>query len=145
MGGSTRRFVRPKQLNFGMTDLRSRGLENLVKVYGDDLGFPERMKELSPEQSPFITETIDHLFAEIWDRPGLSIRDRRMLVLGVTAGLGRADLAEIQIVGALRNEELTREELGEMVLHLAFYTGWPCATAIHSAVSAAIGRVADEG
>lgn len=128
-----------------MSDLRSRGLENIVKVYGDDLGFPERMKEMPPEQAPFTTETIDHLFAEIWDRPGLSIRDRRLLVLGVTAGLGRADLAETQIVGALRNEELTREQLGEMVLQLAFYAGWPCATAINSAVSAAVARVADEG
>ena len=128
-----------------MSDLRSQGLENIVKVYGDDLGFPERMKEMPPEQAPFTTETIDHLFAEIWDRPGLSIRDRRLLVLGLTAGLGRADLAETQIVGALRNEELTREQLGEMVLQLAFYAGWPCATAINSAVSAAVARVADEG
>jgi 4-carboxymuconolactone decarboxylase len=128
-----------------MSDLRSRGLENIVKVYGDDLGFPERMKEMPPEQAPFTTETIDHLFAEIWDRPGLSIRDRRLLVLGLTAGLGRADLAETQIVGALRNEELSREQLGEVVLQLAFYAGWPCATAINSAVSAAVARVADEG
>lgn len=128
-----------------MSDLRSRGLENIVKVYGDDLGFPERMKAMPPEQAPFTTETIDHLFAEIWDRPGLSIRDRRLLVLGVTAGLGRADLAETQIVGALRNEELSREQLGEVVLQLAFYAGWPCATAINSAVSAAVVRVADEG
>jgi 4-carboxymuconolactone decarboxylase len=123
---------------------RTKGLEYVTRVYGDDLGFPERLENLTPEQAPYTTETIDHLFADVWSRPGLSIRDRRLLVFGVTAGLGRADLAETQMVGALRNDELTPEELGEIVLQLAFYAGWPCAQAMQRAASAAVARVAAE-
>jgi alkylhydroperoxidase/carboxymuconolactone decarboxylase family protein YurZ len=123
---------------------RRKGLEHLVGVYGHDLGFPERLENLTPEIEPYTVETLEHLFGDIWSRPGLSVRDRRLLVLGVTAAHGRGDLAETQIVGALRNEELTREELGEIVLQLAFYAGWPCAQAISRAAASAVARVAEE-
>jgi alkylhydroperoxidase/carboxymuconolactone decarboxylase family protein YurZ len=119
---------------------RQKGLEMIVEVYADELGFAERLESLGPEQAPYTAETIDHLFAEIWSRPGLSTRDRRLLVFGVTAGLGRADLAETQMVGALRNGELTPEELGEVVLQLAYYAGWPCAQAMQRAATAAVQR-----
>jgi alkylhydroperoxidase/carboxymuconolactone decarboxylase family protein YurZ len=124
-------------------DRRARGLEYLVRVYGDDLGFPDRLENLTPEQEPYTLETIEHLFGDIWSRPGLSIRDRRLLVLGVTAAHGRADLAETQLVGALKNGEFTREELGEIVLQLAFYAGWPCAQAVGRAAAAAVARVSE--
>jgi alkylhydroperoxidase/carboxymuconolactone decarboxylase family protein YurZ len=120
---------------------REFGLEVLERVYADDLGFRERLEQLKPEQEPYTLETIEHLFAEIWSRPGLSIRDRRLLVFGVTAALGRADLAETQMVGALENGELTPEQLGEVVLQLAFYAGWPCAQAMQRAATAAVARV----
>jgi 4-carboxymuconolactone decarboxylase len=120
------------------------GLAVLARVYGDELGFRERLANLTPEQTPYTLETLEHLFAEIWSRPGLSVRDRRLLVVGVTDGLGRADLAETQMVGALRNGEVTPAELGEIVLQLAFYAGWPCGQAMQKAASAAVARVAGE-
>jgi 4-carboxymuconolactone decarboxylase len=124
---------------------RETGLDMLVQVYADELGFRDRLEQLEPEQEPYTLETIDHLFAEIWNRPGLSIRDRRLLVIGVTAALGRADLAETQMVGALENGELSPEQLGEVVLQLAFYAGWPCAQAMQRAATAAVARVSDSG
>jgi 4-carboxymuconolactone decarboxylase len=80
---------------------------------------------------------LEHLLAEVWDRPGLSTRDRRLLVLGVIAGQGRSELAEGQFAEALENGELTREELGEVVLQLAFYAGWPKTTSISRGARAA--------
>src|SRR5579863_9809157 len=103
------------------------------RVYGP--GFAASMPA---RVHPLSRETVEHLFAEIWSRPGLSIRDRRMLVLGATAALGRADLLEVQIRGALVNEELTEEQLHEAVLHLSFYVGVPNATAMHRAALAAL-------
>lgn len=103
------------------------------KVYGP--GFSTNM----PEQlDPYTSETVKHLFGDIWNRPDLSVRDRRLLVIGATAALGRADLMQIQVEGALVNQELTTDQLNEVVLHLAFYVGWGNATAAHRGISAAI-------
>jgi alkylhydroperoxidase/carboxymuconolactone decarboxylase family protein YurZ len=119
---------------------RDRGLAKMVEVYGDDRGFAERLANLPPESAPYSEETVDRLFAQIWDRPGLSVRDRRLLTIGVTAALGRADLAETQFVGALKGGELDRAQIGEVILHLAYYAGWPNAQAMHSGAQAAIAR-----
>jgi 4-carboxymuconolactone decarboxylase len=91
---------------------------------------------------PFLDKTLEHLFADVWMRPGLSLRDRRLVVLGATAALGRGDLIEIQTKGALHNQELTPAELQEAVLQLAYYVGWGNATSAFMGVSAAIQKAA---
>lgn len=106
------------------------------KVYGKD--FPSPNAKLG--QSPFMDETMGHLFADIWSRPGLSVRDRRLLVLGATAALGRADLIEVQVNGALENGELNKTELDEIVLQLAFYVGWGNSTSVMRGIQAALAR-----
>ncbi|MGA5508190.1 NAD(P)-binding domain-containing protein [Streptomyces umbrinus] len=114
-------------------DPLQRGLAMMDTVYGP--GFSATM----PEQlDPYTNETVQHLFGDIWSRPGLSVRDRRLLVMGATAALGRADLMQIQVQGALTNQELTTDQLSEAVLHLAFYVGWGNATSAHRGISAAI-------
>jgi 3-hydroxyisobutyrate dehydrogenase-like beta-hydroxyacid dehydrogenase/alkylhydroperoxidase/carboxymuconolactone decarboxylase family protein YurZ len=112
-----------------------RGLEMMDRVYGP--GFSRTMTEAG-NPLPLTEQTVQHLFAEIWNRPGLSIRDRRLLVIGATAALGRADLIQIQVQGALANHELTAEQLREVVLHLAYYVGWGNATAVQRGVAAAL-------
>jgi 4-carboxymuconolactone decarboxylase len=52
--------------------------------------------------------------------------------------LGRADLIEQQVAGALLNKELSAEQLEEAVLHLWFYTGAGNATAVWRGVQAAL-------
>ena len=99
---------------------------------------------MSLAASPFVGATVKHLFGEVWDRPGLSIRDRRLLVLGATVMLGRTDLVETQVKGALRAGDMDAEQLEEAVLQLAFYTGWGNATAMWHGVQAALKAVAAE-
>lgn len=65
-----------------------------------------------------------HLFADIWSRPGLAVRDRRLLVMGIVVMMGRAEIMDTKVYGALVNEELTLEELDEVALQLHFYAGW---------------------
>ncbi|MCW2943892.1 MAG: hypothetical protein JWR24_609 [Actinoallomurus sp.] len=115
------------------TDATKRGLEMMDEVYGP--GFSDTMPT---ERSPMLDDTIGHLFGEIWSRPGLSVRDRRLLVIGATAALGRADLIEIQVRGALAGDELTAEQLREAVLHLHYYVGWGNGTQLHKGVEAAL-------
>jgi len=118
---------------------RERGLAMMDTVYGP--GFGQSMPE---DPSPFTDTTVDHLFAEIWARPGLDVRDRRLLVLGATAALGRPDLVQIQVRGALANHELTAEQLREAALQLAYYVGWGNATATHQGIEAALAETLQE-
>lgn len=116
-----------------MSEATELGLKTMDAVYGP--GFSETMPEVS---NPMLQDTIDHLFGEVWSRPGLSIRDRRLLVIGATAALGRADLIEIQAAGALQNDELSPGELREAVLQLHYYVGWGNGTQVNQGVEAAI-------
>jgi 4-carboxymuconolactone decarboxylase len=116
-----------------MSEATELGLKTMDAVYGP--GFSETMPEVS---NPMLQDTIDHLFGEVWSRPGLSIRDRRLLVIGATAALGRADLIEIQARGALQNDELSPGELREAVLQLHYYVGWGNGTQVNQGVEAAI-------
>lgn len=109
------------------------GRKMMDQVYGE--GFSEN---LPPASTPMLEKTVDHLFGEIWSRPGLSVRDRRLLVLGATAALGRADLIQIQVEGALANGELSAEQLREAVLHLQYYVGWGNGTQVNNGVEAAL-------
>ncbi|MBC2865020.1 carboxymuconolactone decarboxylase family protein [Streptomyces mexicanus] len=115
-------------------ELRRFGLAMMDAAYGP--GFSNAMPREGGD--PFTQATADYLFAQVWARPGLSVRDRRLLTLGVAATVGRADLIEIIANGGLVNEELTPDALREAVLHLAAYTGWCKATAVHAGVTAAI-------
>ncbi|WP_211258733.1 carboxymuconolactone decarboxylase family protein [Spirillospora albida] len=99
-----------------MTERRRRGLEMMGKVYG---------WEMSDGEGDFFALTADHLFAEIWTRPGLSVRDRRLLLIGMLAGQGLNDVLDIQLPAALGNEELTPDELREIGVFLLHYVGWP--------------------
>jgi len=89
------------------------------RVYGFDV-----------EDGPgdFFALTVDHLFAEVWTRPGLTVRDRRLLLLGMLTAQGLDDVAEIQVRAALGNAELGPDELREVGVFLTHYVGWPLGT-----------------
>jgi 4-carboxymuconolactone decarboxylase len=100
-----------------MDELRKKGLAKMNEVYGWEMP--------NVEGDEFFALTADHLFGTIWTRPGLSMRDKRIMTLTVVTALGIQDLAEIQANAALHNEELTVSELKEMALFLTHYLGFP--------------------
>ena len=120
-------------------DRYARGLEVLERVYGPSGA--AMMK--GGDGSPFVFETVAHLFGDIWSRPGLSVRDRRLLVLGATAMLGREDLMETQVRGALANGELDDAALEEIALTLMFYAGAGNATSFYRSIQKARKAVKD--
>jgi len=109
------------------------GLEVLEAVYGP--GTSSMMK--GQENWPMTVEVISHQFGDVWANPSLSIRDKRLMVLGATAMLGRADLIEVQVAGAIINGEFTEEQLGFIPLFLMFYAGAPNCTALLRGIEAA--------
>ncbi|MEU2038600.1 carboxymuconolactone decarboxylase family protein [Nocardia niwae] len=99
--------------------VRQRGLARMAEVYGT---------EFQEYPGAHFAVTADHLFADIWSRPGLTVRDRRLLLLGALAAQGAIDTAGIQIGAALRNGELTEDQLHEIAVFLCHYVGWPNGT-----------------
>ena len=77
--------------------------------------------------APKLIDLTDNvLFGDVWERPGLSKRDRSLIVCATLIALGR----EKQLVGHLQralDNGITKNELGEVITHLAFYAGWPAA------------------
>src|SRR5918993_1030845 len=65
--------------------------------------------------------TRDHVFGEIWTRPGLDTRSRRLISL-VCAAMAGADIAlHSHLCAALRTGALSADELQEITIHLAHY------------------------
>jgi 4-carboxymuconolactone decarboxylase len=64
------------------------------------------------------------LFDEVWEREGLSKRDRSLITISALTALGKMDQLRFHLAFARRNG-VTDEELKEALLHLAFYSGWP--------------------
>lgn len=94
---------------------------------------------------PFEVATVDHLFGEIWDEGGLSVRDRRLLLIGLAVGTGQIDVAGLQLDAALRLDELDSDDLRTIVLFLAHYAGWPRAAGLNTEVEKLIDRVERHG
>jgi 4-carboxymuconolactone decarboxylase len=66
------------------------------------------------------------LFGDVWERPGLSKRDRSLITVATLIALGR----EKQLTGHLEramNNGVSKSEISEIITHLAFYAGWPAA------------------
>jgi 4-carboxymuconolactone decarboxylase len=111
-------------------ELRRKGLDKMNEVYGWEMP--------NIEDDPFFDLTVDHLFGTIWTRPGLSMRDKRIMTLTVVTAVGNADLAEIQANAALANGELTETELKEMAVFLTHYLGFPLGSKLDGVVSSVI-------
>ena len=110
---------------------RRRGLERMEEVYGF---------EMTDGTGDFFRYTADHLFADIWSRPGLSDRDRRLLLIGMLAGTGAQDVLSIQVPAALASGDLDATALREIVVFLCHYAGWPNGARLNSLVEETIAQ-----
>lgn len=116
-----------------LPEARRRGLERMEKVYGFDM---------TDGAGDFFRYTADHLFGDIWERPGLSDRDRRLLLIGMLTGTGAQDVLSIQVPAALAAGELDAEALREIVVFLCHYAGWPNGARLNSLVEETIAKAA---
>ena len=83
----------------------------------------QQFGEISPK---FAQLTDDVLFGDVWERPGLSKRDRSMITVSALIAMNRPDQLRPHMVRA-RDNGVTQDELIETITHLAFYAGWPSA------------------
>lgn len=115
------------------TERRARGKAVFQAVYGDVLP----LKDV-PVGDVYIDNMFDQLFAEVWSREVLSMRDRRLLVLGALAAGGEAEMAEVHLRSALGNGELTADQAREVLIFMIHYIGYPKGARLHGAIERAI-------
>jgi len=105
-----------------------KGMATLQKLFGAGV----RGSSMPPA---FAQMTVEHLFGDVWQRPGLALEERSLVTCAVLLALGREAEQKIHFRGA-RNLGIPRAKLEELLIHVAHYAGWP--------VSASGSRVLDE-
>jgi 4-carboxymuconolactone decarboxylase len=95
-----------------------------------------------PPLTPYLDKgVVDSVFGELWDRPGLSRRDRRWITLACVTAAAVDEPIQQHVYAALASGDITREEFQEFVLHFAYYAGWPRASALEMAYYRAVERI----
>ena len=99
---------------------REKGIEMFNEVYCNDLPQP-------PEtgKDRFFDYMLDTVFGQLWADESLSIRDRRLLLLGAIAALGEDTTFTIQLRSALKRGEIDEKQVHEIVTFLTAYVGYP--------------------
>lgn len=88
---------------------------------------PSRAQQLMGDVTPKLAELTDQvLYGDVWERPGLSKRDRSLATVSALLAMNRPEQLRSHLALALQNG-MTKNELAELITHLAFYAGWPSA------------------
>jgi 4-carboxymuconolactone decarboxylase len=95
---------------------RERGQVVYKQLFGEK-------REPKPHDTAIDDFTIEHLFADVWSRPNLEMRQRSMITVAMLAVLGRDRELERHIEGAL-HLGITHDEIIEIMIHVAHYGGW---------------------
>ena len=85
------------------------------------------------------------VFGEVWCRPGLDMRARRLVTV---AAVGAADTAvpiRSHVHAALNSGDLTYDEMQELVLQFAAYLGWPKASILEQRVREVWAQIQEAG
>src|SRR5215468_12136933 len=83
----------------------------------------EKLRSIVPQ---LVEYTYEIVYGQVWERPGLSKRDRSLITVAALFAMSRPEFLKVHMERALGNG-VTKEEIGELITHLAFYSGWPTA------------------
>lgn len=96
-------------------------------------------REAFGDIAPALAEYTDEvLFGQVWKRPGLSPRDRSLITVASLVALYRVNELPFHLRKAVENG-VSRDELVELITHLAFYSGWPTASTALAIVRQTLG------
>ena len=107
-------------------DAYQRGMKTRRKVLGDEW-VDRAEKTKTPFNADFQELLTRYAWDEIWNRPGLDHRTRRMIVLAQCAALGRWEEFKLHTRAALQQGDLSQDDLKEVLLQTAVYCGVPTA------------------
>lgn len=109
-----------------MTDAKNAteaGLAIMREMFGAEL-VEGRQAAVTDFNRPFEDLVVRYCFGEVWSRPQLDRKTRSMLTLAVLTALGKPNQLRIHVQTAINNG-VTREEIREVLLHAAVYSGVP--------------------
>jgi 4-carboxymuconolactone decarboxylase len=93
--------------------------------------------EPPPPSDPYTAQgVLDTVFGELWTRPGLTRKERRLITLACVGASASPGAIDAHLRGALDSGDLTLAEMQEFILHFAFYAGWPRAASLETALRA---------
>jgi 4-carboxymuconolactone decarboxylase len=93
----------------------------LARAFTEALATPEEIRE---DWGRMIVDMV--LPDGVWSRPGLSQRDRSLITVAALCALHRPNELRLHIARGLENG-LSREEICEVIMHMAIYGGFPVA------------------
>jgi 4-carboxymuconolactone decarboxylase len=115
------------------SERRDAGLKVRRRVLGD-----AHVDRATSQDAPLTAEFQDlitrYAWGEIWTRPGLDERSRRILVLGTLIALGRFDEFRLHARAAMSEGGFSESDLKEIVLQQAVYCGVPAANSAFEAL-----------
>lgn len=120
--------------------LHEAGLRNRRRVLGDDW-VDKSLAERTDFNSDFQAMITRIAWQEIWSRPGLDDRTRRLLVLAITASLGRWEEFTLHVRAGLTQGGFTKDELKETLMQTAIYAGVPAANTAFAEAGKIIGEL----
>jgi 4-carboxymuconolactone decarboxylase len=116
---------------------RALGEETIKRVYAGDVVVP-------PEGYLFTDVMLSQVFADQWNRDATSMRDKRILLLGMIAAQGETMTFKIQAKAGLKNGEFAPDQLRELHLFVAQYCGYPRAASMLGPMEEAIAEFEKE-
>ena len=117
-------------------DARPSGASIRQRVFGEAKG-PRTQGD--PFLAPFFETAIEHVWGGVWNRPGLELKYRSLVVVSVLAATGHNEELKTHLRGAL-NLGWTVDELREALLQTAPYAGFSAANEALQALSAVATR-----
>jgi 4-carboxymuconolactone decarboxylase len=115
---------------------RPSGPEIRQQVFGAPTGKPATAPGgADPFLAPFFETAIEHVWGGVWNRPGLELKYRSLVVVSVLAATGHQEELKTHLRGAL-NLGWTVNEVREALLQTAPYAGFSAANEALQALSA---------
>src|SRR5436305_1730340 len=98
-------------------------------------------KEAPAASTPFDVASRDFVFGQVWPRPGLTRRERRIITVAACAVDDSPTPLRTHVAAAVHSGDITKEEMDEIVLQFSAYYGFPKGEALRDAADAAFAEM----
>src|SRR5437867_3844530 len=120
------RALPPWQTRYSARSAPPGGVERSAPVSTPPKAATSAREEVRKVAPKLIEMTEKVVYGDVWERPGLSKRDRSLITVAALIAMYRGDQLTGHLERALANG-VTKEEIGEVITHMALYAGWPTA------------------
>jgi 4-carboxymuconolactone decarboxylase len=103
-----------------------KGMKTRRKVLGDEW-VDLALKNATPFNAEFQDLITRYAWNEIWNRTGLTHKERRLIVIGTMIALGKWDEFRLHVRAALESHDLSIDDVKEILLQQTIYCGVPAA------------------